>query len=327
MANIKLTKPLKVLIVDDSRAIQAIVKRAVNQCGYEPVEIALASDGEQAIEIVSGNTPDLIITDWHMPKVSGMEMLQTLRTNGHKDVKVGFVTTERTASMLAQAKESGAAFILHKPFSDAELVSTIKSAVENLVSVDEHQNYGEVAKEGNKEIPTPAPKLAQKVDTRNDPVTYMDIQVQLTTKLGNIPFRIIAGEKINPDRMTKNNFLALYQAKSVKGVYAIGVMDANALCIIGGGFARKSPIEVRSAMTNGAPDREMMIKAHEFMSSISIAIGKSSGMDVSMAKASIVQNTFEKLLEVIQQTGNRSDYRVSIPGYGDGRVAFFVLAS
>jgi CheY-like chemotaxis protein len=326
MASIKLKKPLTVLIVDDSRAIQAIVKRAVSQCGYEPVQIMLASDGEQAIEMVNGTEPDLIITDWHMPKVSGIEMLQTLRSNGHKNVKVGFVTTERTTSLLEQAKEAGAVFILHKPFNDAELVSTVKAAVEGLVSIDENQDRD--IDRIQPDLPTQG--TAKKIEPSNDPVPYMDIQLELTSKLGNIPFRLITGEKITPEKMTKNNFLALYQAKNTKGVYAIGVMDSNALCIVGGGLARKTPIEVRAAMSSGAPDKAMIVKAHEFMSSMSNSLGKTSHLessDISMAKASIVQNTFEKLLEVVQQTGKRSDYRLSIPGYGDGRMAFFVLVS
>lgn len=344
MANLKLTKPLKVLIVDDSRAIQAIVKRAVTQCGYEPIEIQLASDGEQAIAIVNSDEPDLIITDWHMPKVSGLEMLQMLRASSHQKVKIGFVTTERTPSLLEQAMDAGALFILHKPFNDSELVSTVKEAVADLVKIDENQNRDE-PKDQLKESPpsikeevtplaastTQAPiqvSTADKADSSIDPVPYMEVQLELTSKLGNIPFRLITGEKISPEKMTKNNLLALYTKKDKPGVYAIGVMDSNALCIIGGGVSRKTPMEVRAAMSSGSPDRNMIIKAHEFLNSMSGALKKTSkqdDLDVSMAKASIVQNTFAKLIEVVGQKGNRSDYRLSIPGYGDGRVAFFVL--
>jgi hypothetical protein len=46
---------------------------------------------------------------------------------------------------------------------------------------------------------------------------------------------------------------------------------------------------------------------------------------VSLAKASIVKNTFAKLSEVLAQTERRSDFRIAIPGYGEGRMAFFVM--
>ena len=45
-----LSSPLKFLIVDDSRAIQAIIRRAITNCGYEPLEIKTAMDGEEALE-------------------------------------------------------------------------------------------------------------------------------------------------------------------------------------------------------------------------------------------------------------------------------------
>ena len=67
-APILLAKPLKFLVVDDSRAIQAIIRRAIVKCGYDPVEIKTALDGEQALDIIESFVPDLIITDWHMQR-------------------------------------------------------------------------------------------------------------------------------------------------------------------------------------------------------------------------------------------------------------------
>ena len=74
----------------------------------------------------------------------------------------------------------------------------------------------------------------------------------------------------------------------------------------------------------------MLEKANEFLRLVAPAIGESAlpqAMSVSLAKASIVKKSFSKLSEVLLQTGQRSDFRLSIPGYGEGHMAFFVMAA
>jgi CheY-like chemotaxis protein len=326
-APIQLAVPLKFLVVDDSRAIQAIVRRAISNCGYQPIEVQTAMDGEQALDIIESFAPNLVITDWHMPKVSGLEMVQALRQMGHHHIRVGFVTTEKTPALLEEAKSNGALFILHKPFNDQELVAVVAEAVKDLIKVAAAvpPPVTVVAKEAP---PEPPPVVVVKRNP-DDPVPQTALQAQLTEALGNIPFRLIGNEKMSSDKLTQNNLLGLYGATERKGVYAIGVMDSNAVCMVGGGAARKSPAEVRAAMTSGQPDELMLNKAHEFLRSAAGILSESAGdpaITVSMAKASIVKNTFAKLAEVLHQTGHRSDFRISIPGYGEGRMAFFVMA-
>lgn len=321
---VQLAAPLKILLVDDSRAIQAIIKRAVSHCGYEPIEIITASDGEQGIKAVDEHAPDLIITDWHMPKITGLEMLQAIRQRGHRNVRVGFVTTERTPSMLNEAKINGAAFILNKPFDDAELAATVRENVREAVMARQNVELAvPVAKAS-------APAVSSGPSASQDPVPLPDMQMALARKLGNLPFRLIPNEKISPDRMTPTNLLGLYAATERKGVYGIGVMDANAICIVGGGSARKTPLEVRSAMTSGEPDKLMLSKAQDFLSHMAQTMTKTALKDagaVTLANSSIVKNTFTKLTEVVAQDKHRSDFRLSIPGYGEGRLAFFLIGA
>ncbi len=304
---IQLLKPLKFLVVDDSRAIQAIIRRAITLCGYEPLEIQTANDGEQALDIVDTFVPDLIITDWHMPKVSGLEMVQALRQMGHKNIRVGFVTTEKTPALLDQAISNGAMFILHKPFDDAELAAAVVSSVKDLAQV--------LAAE------SPAPSVY-------DPVPVAALQAVLQSYLGNIPFRLITNEPMTTDKLTPSNLLGLYVGANQKGVFCIGVLDANAICMIGGGAARKGPPEVRAAMESGQPDPVMLEKATDFLRLVAPALSDTAAASagaVSLNKASVVRNTFSKLGKVMAQLDRRSDFRIAIPGYGEGRMAFFVM--
>jgi len=317
---IHLSSPLRFLVVDDSRAIQAIVRRAIANCGYEPIEVQTALDGEQALDVIETFKPHLVITDWHMPKVSGLEMVQALRQMGHHKVRVGFVTTERTPALLEEAISNGAIFILHKPFNDAELAAVVGAAVKDLAEI-----ASQPAEAGKSADEAPVTIANKKSD---EPVSHSAMQLLLMDRLGNLPFRLIPHERMSIDKLTTNNLLGLYASKDRKGVYAIGVMDSNAVCMVGGGAARKSPTEVRAVMATGQPDEVMMEKAHDFLRSAAASMTESAGdaaIQVTLAKASVVKNSFAKLAEVLAQPRHRSDFRLSIPGYGEGRMAFFVM--
>lgn len=332
-----LNAPLKFLIVDDSRAMQAIIRRAILNCGYEPVDIATAIDGQAALDLVEQFAPHLVITDWHMPKVSGLELLQALRQMGHQHVRVGFVTTEKNPALLHEARINGALFTLNKPFSDPELVQAVTAAVEDIIQ--ERQGAVDVQPPAADATTAPPPvaeetapvgdpaSTAAPSPAATEPVPPAALQTLLSECLGQIPFRLIAHERMTLDKLTPNNFLGLYSAASGKGVYAIGILDTNAVCMVGGGMARRPPTEVRPAMASGKPDEAMLGKAQEFTkrSALCLTATAPAGVEVTLAKTSIVKSNFAKLAEVLAQPHHRSDFRLAIPGYGEGRLAFFVM--
>jgi CheY-like chemotaxis protein len=329
-ATIQLPSPLRFLVVDDSRAIQAIVRRAILNCGYSPIEVETALDGEQALDLIESFKPDLVITDWHMPKVSGLEMVQALRQLGHQDVRVGFITTERTPALLEEAISNGAVFILHKPFDDAELVAVVTHAVKDLAGGAMPTSGDVIDAQGNSAPNIAQLPLASPKPEGAGPISHAAMQLLLVDQLGNIPFRLIPDEKMAQETLTPTNLLGLYAAKDIKGVYAIGVMDANAVCMVGGGAARMLPNDVRALMATGQPSPSMMEQANAFLRLAAGALGESakpSATEVSLAKASVVKNTFAKLASVLAQQDQRSDFRLAIPGYGEGRMAFFVMTS
>jgi len=86
---------MKVLVVDDSKVMRLIVMRTLRQAGFA-CEVKEAADGKQALEAIRKEPPDLVLSDWNMPEMSGIELLEALRAEG-SPVKVGFVTTEGTA--------------------------------------------------------------------------------------------------------------------------------------------------------------------------------------------------------------------------------------
>ena len=112
---------MKILIVDDSPAMTAIVRRSVLAAGVYGLEVATARSGAEALDNLQAFQPDLVLTDWHMPGMSGLEMVQTMRQLGFTDVRVGFITSEVKPELVAESQRNGADFFLHKPFADDEL--------------------------------------------------------------------------------------------------------------------------------------------------------------------------------------------------------------
>ena len=110
---------MKILVVDDSRAMRMMLQRTIRQAsGYDDVEFVEAEDGAQARSLCEG--VDVVCSDWNMPNLTGIELLRELRAAGNQ-VPFGFVTSEATVEASAEAFEAGAAFHCTKPFSPEAL--------------------------------------------------------------------------------------------------------------------------------------------------------------------------------------------------------------
>jgi two-component system chemotaxis response regulator CheY len=119
---------LKILIVDDSKAMRAIVMRAVKAAGFESATYQEACNGAEALAAVRAAQPDLILSDWNMPEMSGFELIQALRADGNS-VKVGMVTSETYPALKQQALDAGALFIIAKPFTP----DAVKAALQRVL--------------------------------------------------------------------------------------------------------------------------------------------------------------------------------------------------
>ena len=118
---------MKILVTDDSRVMRQIVIRTLRQAGYDDHDIVEAEDGAQCLEKVGSEQPDLVLSDWNMPNMTGIECLRALRSSG-SEVPFGFVTSEGSEDMRATASEAGALFLIAKPFT-AETFQDVVSSV------------------------------------------------------------------------------------------------------------------------------------------------------------------------------------------------------
>lgn len=107
---------MKILIVDDSSAMRMMVKKTLRLAGFEGHDIGEADDGVKALAAIKTSRPDLVLCDWNMPNMTGLQLLEALTSDGVK-LTFGFVTTEATADMRSQAMGAGAKFLISKPFT------------------------------------------------------------------------------------------------------------------------------------------------------------------------------------------------------------------
>lgn len=115
---------MKVLLVDDSKAMRMIVARMLKQAGFSGLKIIEASDGSEALPVIAAEQPDVVLSDWNMPVMKGIDLLRNLRESGN-EIRFGFVTSETSQAIRDEAEAAGAAFVITKPFTAADFETAL----------------------------------------------------------------------------------------------------------------------------------------------------------------------------------------------------------
>jgi len=116
---------IKVLVVDDSSTMRRIVKGVFKGLGF--TNILEAEDGSGALEKLRKEKIDLILADWSMPKMTGLDLLKTVRSdNNLKNIPFIMVTAEGQKKDILEATRAGVSNYIVKPFTPETLSETIK---------------------------------------------------------------------------------------------------------------------------------------------------------------------------------------------------------
>jgi two-component system chemotaxis response regulator CheY len=114
------------LVVDDSRAVRMILARTLREIGLEVRE---AGNGREALEVIEAEQTQvtLVLADWNMPEVNGLELLKQLRQKPElSSLVVVMVTTETELDQMAAALEAGANEYVMKPFTKEILIEKLQ---------------------------------------------------------------------------------------------------------------------------------------------------------------------------------------------------------
>ena len=122
-----------VLVVDDDPDIRELVTWKLGQAGYATMA---ASDGEAAMELVTGRTPggdrrpDLILLDWMMPKMSGLEVCRAMHEDPvTADIPIIFLTAKAQEAEVERGFAAGIDDYIVKPFSPREMLSRVEAVL------------------------------------------------------------------------------------------------------------------------------------------------------------------------------------------------------
>jgi two-component system, chemotaxis family, chemotaxis protein CheY len=116
---------LSVLVVDDSAVMRKVIISALTAMNIDPANITQAEDGVQAVKIVQEKEFSIILMDWNMPNMLGIDAVKAIRELGNK-TPVLMVTTEGERENVVKAIQAGANNYLVKPFNSDDLRTKVE---------------------------------------------------------------------------------------------------------------------------------------------------------------------------------------------------------
>jgi two-component system chemotaxis response regulator CheY len=116
---------MQALVIDDSKTMRIILGRILSSLGFD---VADAADGRVGLDLLeSGLEPDLILVDWHMPVMTGLQFVEAVRRSPYDFAgRVMLVTTETEPAQIAEALNAGADEYLMKPFDEEAVIGKLR---------------------------------------------------------------------------------------------------------------------------------------------------------------------------------------------------------
>ncbi len=122
---------MRFLVVDDFSTMRRIVRNLLKELGYTNVDEA--EDGAVALQKLNASQFDFVVTDWNMPNMDGLTLLQTIRQTPHlKHLPVLMITAEAKKENIIAAAQAGASGYIVKPFTAATMSEKLEKIFEKL---------------------------------------------------------------------------------------------------------------------------------------------------------------------------------------------------
>lgn len=126
---------MKILVVDDFSTMRRIVRNLLVELGFSNALIHDADDGENALAMLRKMPFDLVVTDWNMPNMNGIDLLRAIRAEAAtKTLPVLMVTAENNRDQIIAAAQAGVNGYVVKPFSAATLEDKISRIFERIAA-------------------------------------------------------------------------------------------------------------------------------------------------------------------------------------------------
>lgn len=131
-----------VLIVDDSTPMRAVIKKVVKASGFNLGQIFEASNGKEALDLLEQEWLDLVLTDYNMPEMDGLELLDEMKKNENfMSIPVVMITTEGSKQRVEEFLDKGAMAYIKKPFSPEEIKQKLNRIMGETSDEDEQESF------------------------------------------------------------------------------------------------------------------------------------------------------------------------------------------
>ena len=294
---------MNILIVDDSKATLEIIRRALLKFDYRRLEIKKYDSPIQALRLLTTWRPDIILTDWHMPEMSGLEFIVEARRQ-KVDATIGMITTVDDEVQIRQAKQAGAAFVLSKPFDDDEL----------------HRNLLRVAQEAEA-----SQVLPNQAATKHSDGIALPKLPQLEKLLKKVVSDSMTVQKIQPQKFDVSKLpclLAVYADAENQRTRAIAVLDIYALCVFASSSKSLTEPDLRTAMMTHKVDEKMVEACKKLLETTSLSfLDRHSRFSLKLKTINVFYERFDKL-ESLFNVGpeRRIDFSCQVDNLAQGRI-------
>ncbi|MGH1372137.1 MAG: response regulator [Cellvibrionaceae bacterium] len=334
---------VRVLIVDDSKAMQHIVRRGLDSIGDPEIQSRLASSAKEALDIVREWEPHLILSDWHMPEMTGFELLTAINRE-MLDIKFGFVTTETSEARIREARDAGVHFIVNKPFAMETLHKAVTPMLEKIrlesgdnsvdsasLSADEGDRSRTLSAKHYDEDANSASSAPQSLEDSSQVDVNLPSVEQLEQAINRIGSREVFMEAMSSIEFTDGSLpgaLVLFSDGHSSQVRALAILDLSAVCILGGSFQNMNEDKIQQVIAQGLIKSEISNSCERMFERLcgeEVLNLSASGHKLQVMRFSQIQQIFPKLETMLSTPAHqRIDCDLAAIGYGQGSMTLML---
>jgi two-component system chemotaxis response regulator CheY len=287
---------MDVLLVDDSRVMRQLVRRTLRQAGFDVGQVVEAENGKDAIGKLNGWKPTIVLSDWNMPEMSGIEMLEALRSKGNP-VPVGFVTSESTLAMRHRALEAGALFLLTKPFTAEDFRSQLTSAgIKPSGALTGSVAVSPISTEAFNERAVSA----------------------IVGRLVSQAVTVTVGPRLVPAAATCLSATWVNDAGQV--IYG-GFCDLPAAAYLGSAMGLRPVATCKDILTTRVFPEALQADVREVFNVLSRGFNDAGSTHVKLQLVTFPPTPTQAAALLIDKAGTRKDYMLNVAGYGAGKLS------
>lgn len=293
---------MKILIVDDSRATLEIVRRGLETFSYCRLSIEKTCSAAQALEMAKEWSPEIVLTDWYMPDMTGLTLTQELMKLS-SEIKVGMITTVDDQTLIQQAYDAGASFVLTKPFEDDDLHRQLLPLVK---WVEESKQTLDSISGVQKELALP--KLSQ-------------LEKLLQRELGDdLSLTNIAAQKFDDSKIPC--LLAVYEDTATQRPRAVAMLDLFAICVFAQANNAITKAEIKQVVQSKTATKEVLDACHQVLDRSALAfLDSKTRKSLRLKDISFVPSVFDKLKTLYDKGADkRVDFTCQLTDKLQGKV-------